>query len=216
MVKTRKEVLQTVHHALLAHGLGCQAIRAASPGRAMCPSWTIYDSYIPVIETPENIAAARKAFIAEEHNGTVLVPALTGNTIRKLWAELGRRGPDVPAATWKPSPSRWTRLASTFTPAAMSAPRTTPADTNSCRWPKGIRKMHMPWLNFVPESLYWGVRLVGEALRKKDLPICIRENGCATEDEITPRGEVLDLGRILYMRSYLRKPGGRLPKAIRS
>ena len=37
-----------------------------------------YDSYIPVIETPENIEAARRAFVAEEGNGTVLVPALTG------------------------------------------------------------------------------------------------------------------------------------------
>ena len=41
VVKTRKEVLQTVHHALLAHGLGCQAVRAAAPGLATFRSWRI-------------------------------------------------------------------------------------------------------------------------------------------------------------------------------
>jgi len=62
----------------------------------------------------------------------------------------------------------------------------------------------MPWLNFVPESLYWGVRMVSEALGKKDLPIVISENGCATDDEVTANGEVLDLSRIMYLRSYLK------------
>jgi beta-glucosidase len=61
----------------------------------------------------------------------------------------------------------------------------------------------MPWLNFLPESLYWGVRMISDALGKKDLPILITENGCATEDDVTASGEVLDLSRIMYMRSYL-------------
>ena len=62
----------------------------------------------------------------------------------------------------------------------------------------------MPWLNFVPESLYWGVRMVSEALGKKSLPILITENGCATDDTVTAKGEVLDLSRVMYLRSYLR------------
>ena len=43
--------------------------------------------------------------------------------------------------------------------------------------------MYVPWLNFVPESIYWGVRMISEALGKKDLPILITENGCPTNDE---------------------------------
>jgi beta-glucosidase len=69
--------------------------------------------------------------------------------------------------------------------------------------PKEYPQMHMPWLNLLPESLYWGVRLISEAMGKTKLPICITENGCATEDELTAKGEVLDLARILYLRSYL-------------
>lgn len=55
-----------------------------------------------------------------------------------------------------------------------------------------------------PAPLYWGIRLISDALGKRDLPICITENGCAAEDDVTGRGEVLDLSLVMYMRSYLR------------
>jgi beta-glucosidase len=40
-VKHRKDIWQTCHHAILAHGLGCQAIRAASPVPVPLPWWII-------------------------------------------------------------------------------------------------------------------------------------------------------------------------------
>ena len=86
VVKTRKEVFQTVHHALLAHGLGCQAIRAAAPGRCHVSLVEDFKSYVPVMETPEHIVAVRRAFVSEEHNGTTLVPALTGAYDPQTWA----------------------------------------------------------------------------------------------------------------------------------
>src|SRR5580658_6520036 len=95
IVTSRKEVLQTVHHALLAHGLGCQAIRAATPRPAKVALVVNYSSYVPVIETPENIEAARRAFVAEEHNGTVLVPVLTGAYNPKALEALGANAPKV-------------------------------------------------------------------------------------------------------------------------
>jgi beta-glucosidase len=73
------------------------------------------------------------------------------------------------------------------------------------RMPDSYPKMHMPWLNLVPESMYWAVRSVGEAIGKKDLPLVISENGCATDDQISGSGEVFDLDRVLYLRSYLRQ-----------
>jgi beta-glucosidase len=39
---------------------------------------------------------------------------------------------------------------------------------------------------------------------KKDLPIYVSENGCASDDVVTPQGEIVDLDRVLYMRAYLR------------
>jgi beta-glucosidase len=42
-----------------------------------------------------------------------------------------------------------------------------------------------------------------DALGKRDLPIYVTENGCATDDELTASGEVFDLARVMYTRSYL-------------
>lgn len=203
IVKTRQEVLQTVHHALLAHGLGCQAIRAASPKPCQVSLVVNYDAYVPVIETPENIAAATKAFVAEEHNGTVLVPALTGKYNPLAIEKLGADAPHVTAGDMEIIGQPLDQLGYNIYTGSYVRAADNARGYELLPLPKEYPQMHMPWLNFVPESLYWGVRLISEALGKNDLPICITENGCATEDEVTPAGEVLDLGRILYMRSYL-------------
>lgn len=203
LVKTRQEVLQTVHHALLAHGLGCQAIRAASPKPCQVALVVNFESYIPVIETPENIAAAAKAFVAEEHNGTVLVPALTGKYNPLAIAKLGADAPRVEAGDMEIIGQPLDLLGYNIYTGSYVRAADNARGYELLPLPKEYPQMHMPWLNFVPESLYWGVRLVSEALGKRDLPICITENGCATEDDVTPAGEVLDLARILYMRSYL-------------
>ena len=70
--------------------------------------------------------------------------------------------------------------------------------------PSGYPQMHMPWLNFLPDALYWGVRLITDAFGKSELPIYISENGCAADDQVTKSGEIFDLSRVLYLRSYLR------------
>ncbi|MCY7324081.1 MAG: family 1 glycosylhydrolase, partial [Phormidesmis sp. CAN_BIN36] len=80
-------------------------------------------------------------------------------------------------------------------------------NSQRCEWvdfSKGYPAMHTPWLQIVPESLYWGIRHVSETLNRPDLPIYITENGCAAQDEVTRSGEVLDSGRILYLRQYLK------------
>jgi beta-glucosidase len=204
VVKSRKEVLQTVHHALLAHGLGCQAIRAASPKPASVSLVVNYDSYIPVIETPENIEAAKRAFVAEEHNGTVLVPALTGAYNAQTLDALGANAPDIQPGDMKIIGQPLDVLGFNIYTGSYVRATGNARGYEILPLPREYPQMHMPWLNFVPESLYWGVRMITDALGKKNLPILITENGCATEDDVTAQGEVLDLARVMYMRSYLR------------
>ena len=204
VVQTRKEVQQTVHHALLAHGLACQAIRAATPKPCHVSTVVNYDSYIPVIETPENIEAAKRAFVAQEHNGTVVIPMLTGQYNPQTWADLGANAPDVQAGDLAIINQPLDALGFNIYSGAYVRAAANARGYEVLPLPKGYPTMYMPWLNFVPEALYWGVRLVSEALGKKDLPIYISENGCAAEDEVTAKGEVFDLGRVMYMRSYLR------------
>jgi beta-glucosidase len=71
-------------------------------------------------------------------------------------------------------------------------------------FPEQYPRITVPWLIFLPESIYWGVRMIGEALGKPRMPIYITENGCPGKDEKTPAGEVFDLTRILYTRCHLR------------
>jgi beta-glucosidase len=70
--------------------------------------------------------------------------------------------------------------------------------------PKGYPRMYMPWLNILPESIYWGVRHISETLGCNDLPVFITENGCAAQDELNVKGEVIDTDRIMYLRQYLK------------
>lgn len=203
-VKTKKEVLQTVHHAMLAHGLGCQAIRAASPGRCDVSIVTDFRPYVPVIETPENIEAAKKAFVAEEYNGFVLMPTLTGQYSPQALATAGKDAPDVQDGDMKIIGQPLDRLGfniytGTYVRAANNA-----AGYELLPLPQGYPQMELSWLRYVPEALYWGVRLVSDAAGRKDLPVFVAENGCATADEMTKEGEVHDLARVMYLRSYIR------------
>jgi beta-glucosidase len=204
VVKSRQEVLQTVHHALLAHGLGCQAIRAATPKLAKVSLVVNYDSYIPVIETPENIEAAKRAFVAEEHNGTILVPALTGSYNAHTLAALGADAPKIQSGDMETIAQPLDALGYNVYTGSYVRAADNARGYELLPLPRQYPQMHMPWLNFVPEALYWGVRMISDALGKKDLPILITENGCATDDEVTPTGEVFDLSRVLYQRAYLR------------
>ena len=204
VVKSRKEVLQTVHHALLAHGMGCQAIRAATPKPASVSLVVNFDSYIPVIETPENIEAAKRAFVAEEHNGTVLVPALTGAYQPQALEALGANAPEVQPGDMKTIAQPLDVLGYNIYTGSYVRAAGNARGYEILPLPREYPQMHMPWLNFVPESLYWGVRMISDALGKKDLPVLITENGCATEDDVTATGEVFDLSRVMYLRSYLR------------
>jgi beta-glucosidase len=204
VVKSRKEVLQTVHHALLAHGLGCQAIRAATPKPAQVSLVVNYDSYVPVVETPENIEAAKRAFVAEEHNGTVLVPALTGHYNPVTLTTLGANAPDIQDRDMKTIAQPLDLLGYNVYTGSYVRAADNARGYEILPLPREYPKIYMPWLNFMPESLYWGVRMITDALGKKNLPIVISENGCATDDEVTSTGEVLDLTRVMYQRSYLR------------
>ncbi|MCX7006928.1 MAG: GH1 family beta-glucosidase [Kiritimatiellaeota bacterium] len=203
VVQKRKDVLQTVHHALLAHGMCCQAIRAASKD-AHVSTVVNYDSFVPVIETPENIVAAQKAFVAEEHNGTVLVPILTGAynplAIEKLGADAADVQPGDMATIGQPLDALGFNVyCGSYVRAAANA-----RGYEVLPLPKNYPHMHTDWLSFVPEAIYWGIRNITDALGKKNLPIYISENGCATEDAVTKSGEVFDLDRVMYLRSYIR------------
>jgi beta-glucosidase len=204
VVKSLKEVWQTSHHALLAHGLACQAIRAASPGPC---SVALVDNFVPTVPLTEcetDIAAARKAFHLHGTNGGILEPALTGAYSPILLEQLGENAPNIQAGDLAiiHQPLDWFGFNSYFGTYVRAAD--TPIGYEVLPFPQGYPQMNMPWLHLVPECLYWGIRHLSETLNRPDLPVRITENGCAGTDTLTDAGEVLDSDRILFLRQYLK------------
>lgn len=203
-VKTAKEVWQTVHHAILAHGLCCQAIRAASP--VPC-SVALVDNplvTVPIAESPEHIAAAQQAFHTCGANGAILFPVLTGAYSPALLEQLGADAPDIQADDLKNIHQPLDALGLNIYTGTYVRATTTDRGYEVLNFRESYPRLHMPWLWMVPEALYWGIRHVSETVGCSDLPIFITENGCAAIDEVNDQGEVIDLERIVYLRQYLK------------
>ncbi|MGF1518265.1 MAG: GH1 family beta-glucosidase [Nodosilinea sp.] len=204
VVKTAKEVWQTSHHALLAHGLGCQAIRAAAPQPCQVALVDNYLATVPLTDSPADIAAAQAAFPRTGTNGGILYPALTGEYSSQLLADLGENAPDIQPGDLEIIHQPLDALGfNCYTGVSVRA-ADNPNGFEILPFPQGYPRLHMPWLHLLPDSLYWGVRHISDTLHRPDLRVFISENGCAAQDELTPTGEVIDLDRIQYLQQYLR------------
>lgn len=204
IVTSQKAVWQTSHHALLAHGLGCQAIRAASPQPCQVALVDNFLATVPVIETPEHVAAAQAAFAAVGTNGGIILPALTGAYSPALLEQLGDQAPTIAPGDLEIIHQPLEAIGFNVYTGLYVRAAENAVGYEVLPFPKGYPRLHMPWLQIVPESLYWGIRHLSTTLQRSDLPVFISENGCAAQDEVTAQGEVLDLDRIYYLRQYLR------------
>jgi beta-glucosidase len=202
---TRREQSQIIHHALLAHGLGCQAIRAASPRPCRIAGAENYESCVPIIETPEHIAAAKKAFGDSFVNGAILHPLLHGRW-DSAWAELHReRLPEVAEGDWKIIAQPIDELGFNCYTGSYFKASSEGRGYEGIAIPAGYPKGGLPWLSIIPEAPYWGIRIVTEQLGDRRLPIFISENGLSDSATADASGLVSDVDRIAYSRAYLRQ-----------
>ena len=191
-------VNQVRHHGVLAHGLGVQAIRAAARAGTRVGIADNTSFHIPVIETPEHIAAAKTA--TREKNAMFLTAIMEGQYLDSYLEEQGAAAPKVHdgdmAAIGSPLD---------FVALNIYAPEWVRADAG----PKGYAviphiasspRMASPWLVVGPEVAYWGVRMVSELWRPKAL--FISENGASADDPVTA-GRIDDADRIMYLRNYV-------------
>jgi beta-glucosidase len=203
-VKSQKQVWQTSHHALLAHGLGCQAIRAASPVACQVALVDNYTVTVPINESVENIAAAKQAFHTCGQNGGIIFPALTGAYSPAMLEVLGKDAPDIQSGDLEIIHQPLDAIGLNIYTGTYVRAADNERGYEFLELPKGYPRMYMPWLNILPESIYWGVRHISETLGCNDLPVFITENGCAAQDELNVKGEVIDTDRIMYLRQYLK------------
>jgi beta-glucosidase len=205
-VDSMKDVWQTIYHACLAHGLGVRAIRAASPGPCKVSLVDNISATVPVTESPEDVQAAQKAFRNSWCNGGILFPVLTGNFSEEWKADREKEGtmPDVTEGDLE----IMSTPVDAFGINMYSGTYYRHADNDDgyehVPTPEHYPRLDMPWLQMVPESLYWAFRNVREVCGF-DKEMFISENGCADQNTLNFDGEVMDLSRILYLRSYLRQ-----------
>lgn len=204
LVRSLKQVWQTSHHALLAHGLGCQAIRAASRVPCLVSLVDNFAVTVPINESPLHVEAAKKAFDTCGQNGGIIFPALTGAYSPFLLEQLGGDAPDIKEGDLHIIHQPLDSLGfNVYTGAYVRAVDNEPG-YEILKLPKGYPRMNVLWLNIIPECLYWGIRHVSETLGRPDLPIFITENGCAARDDLNAMGEVIDTDRIMYLRQHLK------------
>ena len=193
------QVNQIRHHGLLAHGLGVQSLRANAVGGTKIGLAENPKVYVPVIETPQHIEAAQRAF--REENAAFLTAVMEGRYTDGYLAREGANAPKIGPQDMKVIGSRLD-----FVGLNVYQPEYARADGSQAGYavvprPASFPQMASPWLFIGPEVIYWAVRHTDELWKPPAL--YITENGTSSEDRRTPAGRIDDTDRVMFLRNYL-------------
>lgn len=193
------QVNQIRHHAVLAHGMAVQAIRANGKAGTQIGLAENAAVCVPVIETREHIEAAHRA--TREENAPFLTAVLEGKYTDGYLQREGANAPKVEAGDMKiiGSPLDFVGL-NVYTPEYVRADAS-PVGYVVEKRQASFPRMASDWLYIGPEVIYWAVRNVSDIWKPKAL--YITENGCSADDVITADGRVEDTDRVMYLRNHL-------------
>lgn len=193
----RKTERQSVHNALLGHGLAVRALRRSSTPDTEIGLAENPDVFIPAIETKENIEACNKAFRLA--NAAKLTAICEGAYPEEYLQEMGADAPSFTDEEMKiiATPLDFLGL-NIYHGAYVVAAADGSADI--LPWPEGYPLTQMSWGRVTPEALYWGIREAAGSWHPKKF--YITENGCATADAVV-NGKVYDTERTMFFRAYL-------------
>jgi len=190
---------QARHHAVLAHGLGVQAIRASATAGTRVGLAEDIICCTPVIDSPEHVRAA--AIAMREENAQYLNVILQGRYTERYLATQGAAAPRFTDRDLQviAAPVDFVGL-NIYHPVYVRADA---SGSGYARVPEPDSAPHMasPWLYVGPEALYWGPKLAAEVWNLRDL--YITENGASSADVPSAAGEVYDVDRVMYLRNYL-------------
>ncbi len=189
---------QVRHHAVLAHGLAVQAIRAEGRAGTRCGPADNLATAVPAIASPVHVEAAARA--TRDLNAGYLTVMLEGRYPDRYLE--GPEGPEVApgdlAAMAAPVDFIGLNL---YRPAAYVLAAETPRGWRALPMAPGHPRMGSAWHSLGPEVLYWACRQV--AMLWGPRAIYITESGCAADDAPGPDGTVADTDRIMYLRATL-------------
>jgi len=190
---------QVRHHAVLAHGLAVQAIRASARSGTQIGLAEDATAYVPLIETREHIEAAQRA--TRDGNAPFLTAIMEGKYTDDYLQREGVNAPKVEPGDMKAigSPLDFVGL-NAYTPVYVRA-NSSPAGYAIVPRPSSYPHMASPWIFIGPEVGYWTIRNVSELWKPRAL--YITENGCSSDDVVTADVRIEDTDRVMYLRNHL-------------
>jgi beta-glucosidase len=197
------ELNQVRHHAVLAHGMAVQAIRAKGKEGTKVGPAEVIEAAVPLIEAPEHINAARAA--TRERNALFLTVMLEGKYTDLYLKNAGRDAPKFTDEDMKiiASPLDFVGI-NVYRPVVYVLASDEKRGGTAWReipFAKAHPKMFNSWLTFGPEAMYWAPKFVQSLWNVKE--IYITENGCASDDVLAGDGKVYDTDRIVFLRAYI-------------
>ncbi len=202
-----QQMLRAGHHALLAHGKGVQAIRAASKTPATIGYAPAVVGAIPASDDPADIHAARADMFSVTAKNTWnntwwMDPVFKGKYPEDGLKLFGAAAPEV-----RPGDLETIHQPLDFCGANIYNGRVVKAGKDGkpeqVPQPPGapITAFHWP---ITPACLYWGPKFLADRYKQ---PVYITENGMSNADFIARDGKVHDPQRIDFLCRYLRELG---------
>ena len=193
------QVNQVRHNGILAHGLAVQAIRANTPSGTQVGLAENASTFVPVIETPEHIEAARKA--TRDENAPFLTAVMEGKYLAKYLALEGANAPKVAPGDMEAIGSKLDFVGLNVYTADYVKADGSPSGYAILPRPASYPHMAATWINLAPECVYWGIRNVTDLWHPPAL--YITENGCASDDVPNAAGQIDDTDRLMYLRNHI-------------
>jgi len=194
------ELNQVRHHAVLAHGMAVQAIRARGKRETKVGPAEVIECSVPLIEAPEHIEAAQRA--TREANAPFLTVMLEGKYTETYLEDAGADAPKFTDEELRiiGSPLDFVGI-NVYRPITYVLASDQARGWREIPFAKAHPTMFNHWLTVSPEVMYWAPKLVQSLWNAKEL--YITENGCASDDVPTPDGKIYDTDRIMFLRACL-------------
>ena len=189
---------QTVHNALLGHGMALKVIKEECPDAKVGIVENLQAPW-PYYQSEEDIEAARKAW--KEMNAQRLFPLFTGRYEPNDFAMYEGPLPEVEDGDMELISQPLDYIGYNF----YSHPAVRKADNEAgyetVPIPEAYPRTDMGW-PITPEALYWALIFTKDYFG--DIPVYIAENGMAAADQVEEDGSVQDTDRVEYLRNHLR------------
>ena len=195
----RAGLAQVAHNVVLGHGLAVEAIRAKAKAGTRVGLADNAAATVPILETPEHIEAAKKAY--REINARFLTAVMEGKYTDSYLAGLGSAAPKATTEEMRAIGSKLDFVGlNVYQPVYVMADGSAKGFSQVPK-PASYPHMFSSWLTIGPEALYWSPKLASTIWHVS--AIYITENGTSSADVLTDAGEVLDSDRVMYLRNYL-------------